>query len=172
MKILKSLKFVCLMFGLLLMGACSDGEDGAVGPQGEQGIQGEPGEDGNANVNSYLFEDQSFSAGEVSFDLPAISQDILGNGAVLAYLRPQGANFWYGIPYYYQSSSLTVYGIFPGLVRLSSTFNVSSYDFRFVVIEGTDGLASKAISLERELKQAGIDISDFYQVADYYGLEY
>ncbi|WP_421811061.1 collagen-like triple helix repeat-containing protein [Flagellimonas sp.] len=172
MKVLKLLKFVCIMFGLVLLGACSDGEDGAVGPQGEQGIQGEPGEDGNANVRSYLFEDQSFIAGEVPFDLPAITQDILDNGVVLSYLRPQGANFWYGIPYYYQSSSLTVYGIFPGTVRLSSTFDVTSYDFRFVVIEGADGSASKATNVEQELKQAGVDVSDFYQVADYYGLDY
>jgi hypothetical protein len=169
---MKISRLVYVLMGAMIIYACSDGEDGATGPQGEQGIQGEPGEDGNANVQSYLFEDQAFSAGQVSFDVPAITQDILDYGAVLAYLRPQGATFWYGIPYYYQSASLTVYGIFPGLVRLSSTFDVSSYDFRFVVIEGNEGSTSKSMSVEQELKQAGVDISDFYEVADYYGLEY
>ncbi|MBW8244440.1 collagen-like protein [Muricauda oceani] len=172
MKILKLSKLFSLLFALLLFGACSDGEDGAVGPQGEQGVQGEPGEDGNANVKSYLFEDQSFMAGEVPFDLPAVTQDILDNGVVLAYLRPLNANLWFGIPYYYQTSSLTVYGIFPGTVTLSSTFDVNNYDFRFVVIEGTDGSAFKGMGVEQELKQAGVDVSDFYQVADYYGLDY
>ncbi|MFC4218716.1 hypothetical protein [Flagellimonas marina] len=172
MKKLRLSKVVFLISGLMLLAACSDGEDGAVGPQGEQGIQGEPGEDGNANVRSYLFEDQSFTAGEVPFNVPAVTQDILDYGVVLAYLRPLNANLWFGIPYYYQTSSLTVYAISPGTVTLSSTFDVTSYDFRFVVIQGTDGSASKAISVEQELKQAGVDISDFYQVADYYRLTY
>ncbi|WP_127138288.1 collagen-like protein [Flagellimonas oceanensis] len=177
MKILKLSKFVFLMFGLALLWACSNGEDGAAGAQGEQGIQGEPGEDGNANVQSFLFENQSFSPGNVAFDIPAISQDILDYGVVLGYLKQQNATHWYSMPFYYDggsqpAGSVRIYRISLGSVVITNTLTIGGYNFRFVVIEGVSGATSKAMSVEEELKQAGVDISDFYQVAEYYGLEY
>ena len=80
------------------------------------------------------------------------------------------------MPFYYeggsQTGSVEIYQISLGSVEITSTLNIGSYDFRFVVIEGTDGSASKAMSVKQELKQAGVDISDFYQVAGYYELSY
>jgi len=167
MKILRLSKVVCFIFGLMLLGACSDGEDGAVGPQGEQG------EDGNANVKSYLFEDQSYSIGTGTiFEIPAITQSILDYGVVLVYTRAVGANFWYSLPIYNGNDFMVIHTIRLGELNLRCSYSGSAVDFRIVVIEGTDGSASKAMSVEQELKRAGVDVSDFYQVADYYGLDY
>jgi hypothetical protein len=173
MKKLRLSKVVFLISGLMLLGACSDGEDGAVGPQGEQGIQGEPGEDGNANVKSYLFENQTLVDGNTLFTIPAITQDIMDYGVVLGYFQTSSEDLWFALPYRSaQDFHVFIYSIALQQLTIRSTVAASDVDFRFVVIQGTDGSASKAISVEQELKQAGVDISDFYQVADYYRLTY
>lgn len=165
------LVYVCI--AAFAIYACSDGEDGAMGPQGEQGIQGEPGEDGNANVRSYLFEDQEITQGYQSFSVPGITQDILDHGVVFGYFKnvTVPVDTWLTMPYNNSTNILNISRIALGESVLFSTFD-TTVNLRFVVVEGEEGVSSEGMTVNEELKKAGVDISDFYEVADYYGLEY
>ncbi len=91
---------------LLLLAAC-EGAEGPVGPPGPPGPSGGPGVQGppgNANVRTFTF---NFDNGDAVFEndlaripveIPALSADIVENGAVLAFMQTQNSS-WFAIPY-------------------------------------------------------------------------
>lgn len=170
-----NLKLLIIAF-LAIMAACSP-EDGKDGQDGAQGIQGEPGqdgEDGNANITSYLFEYINLEPGRRTFPIPAITNDILQNGAVLGYSRNLYYNEWFPLPINYQNGTyIKILLIKEGNVEIESTSVFQQLHFRFVVIEGSAGNRSSKQSetIFKELKKAGIDINDYNAVANYYNLQ-
>lgn len=202
MKLLSISKYFFLVACTIVLLSCStnDGEQGIPGPQGEQGIpgpqgeqgqqgeqgppgqpgedgqdgtDGQDGQDGNANVTSYLFTDQTLTTGfNNPFEIPAITQEIMDHGVVLGYMRETGDYGWYGLPFNTGTNYIHIYTISTGLLKLNSSFSISKLDLRFIVIEGKNGSSGKANTIRDELKEADVDISDYYQVATYLGLEY
>ncbi|WP_162417950.1 collagen-like triple helix repeat-containing protein [Cyclobacterium roseum] len=137
-----------------------DGATGAQGPQGEQGPEGAPGEDGkdgNANVmvKTITVTDQSYSDDYLSakhsnntlFFFPAkiakindpdITEDIVANGMVLAYIRvPIGLAFepsqWTSLPYTYRHLNQIYTG------NYSSAFSLNTFSLSFYFTRNTEG---------------------------------
>jgi len=192
MKLLSMSKYFFLVACTIVLLSCStnDGEQGIPGPQGEQGQPGEqgppgqPGEDGqdgtdgqdgqdgNANVTSYFFTDQTLTTGfNNPFEIPAITQEIMDHGVVLGYMR-EGDYGWYSLPFNTGANYIHIYTISTGLLKLNSSLSISKLDLRFIVIEGKDGSSGKSNTIQDGMKEAGVDISNYYQVADYLGLEH
>ncbi|QCX01707.1 collagen-like protein [Aggregatimonas sangjinii] len=175
------------------------GPIGPQGPQGEQGSQGEPGqdgadgqdgEDGNANVQTFLVDLSTLDqVSFVSIPIEGLTQEVLDRDIVLAYVSyfPNSTKFWAGLPVLGNDTSV-------GL-NFNIAFSISTqaaeldfidlqtgdqYDitlgelqeFKLAVIEvlSTSGKSSKA-SILQELKNAGVDVNDYQQVANYFGLE-
>ncbi|WP_162342887.1 collagen-like triple helix repeat-containing protein [Cyclobacterium salsum] len=140
-----------------------DGETGPQGEQGEQGPQGVPGEDGkdgvdgNANVlvKTITVTDQSYSDDYLSakhsnntlfffpakiakIDDPDITEDIVANGMVLAYIRvPIGLAFepsqWTNLPYTYRHLNQIYTG------NYSSAYSLNTFSLAFYFTKNTEG---------------------------------
>jgi len=166
-------KLMVMALGAILILSCSgeDGMDGAIGPQGVDGIDGQ---DGNANVVSVLVSGVDIAAGSNTIDLPELTQDIFDNGFIIGYVTiPERPNFWESIPVVIGSEvRLDITEFTVGSVILDATFN-QTLNFRFVLVAGTSatGKTSQATTL-KELKEAGIDINNYREVMDYFGLDY
>ncbi|MEX2511262.1 MAG: hypothetical protein WD398_00030 [Cyclobacteriaceae bacterium] len=133
------------------------GSQGEQGRRGEQGEPGPPGEDGNANVlvktitvteegyiDDYLSAKHSnntlffFPAKIAKIDDQDITQDIVDNGLVLAYIRvPLGLGFqptqWVNLPYTYRH----INQIYTG--NYSSAFSLNTFTLAFYFTKNTEG---------------------------------
>lgn len=136
------------------------GPEGPQGPQAEQGpegLQGPPGEDGNANVlvKSITVTNQNYIDGNLSakhtnntlFFFPAkianiedpdITEDIVANGLVLAYIRvPVGLSFepsqWTNLPYTYRHLN-EIY-----TANYSSAYSLNTFSLAFYFTRNTEG---------------------------------
>lgn len=133
------------------------GPAGLQGPLGEQGPQGEDGVDGNANVlvktititnqnyiddflsakhtnNSLFF----FPAKIANIEDPDITEDIVANGLVLAYIRvPVGLGFepsqWTNLPYTYRHIN-QIY-----TANYSSAYSLNTLSLAFYFTKNTEG---------------------------------
>jgi hypothetical protein len=117
----------------------ADGIAGSPGTPGSPGVQGATGATGSADVQSYLFLSQTVAPlGDITFNVPAITQSIVTQGVILVYVRNSGSNMWYPLPYSEAGDTLTVedYGV--GFVAVKPNFNGTNLDFRIVVIAGTN----------------------------------
>ena len=166
-----NLKFIMITLFTIAITACSP-EDGKDGTNGEQGI---PGQDGNANVESYIFENVALSMGnENIFLLPAITQDIVDNGVVLGYITNSINVAWFPLPYIDGGETLSIFYITPGSLAISSSTDSAELTFKFVLIDGTPGDGSKTSgksskeAIYNELKTAGVDLNDYDAVVNYY----
>ena len=116
------------------------GADGATGATGATGAAGADGKDGvSANVQTFLFTNKSVVlTGFNTFNVPAITQDIVNQGVVLVYFRSTGSTTgFYALPYTEndRSVSLSSYGV--GYINIKTNFNGAGLDFKVVVITGT-----------------------------------
>lgn len=172
-----------------------EGPAGATGATGATGPQGAAGVDGNANVTtiSLLYEDITWTAGTYlghdanTFTMTndAVNQDIIDHGTVLAYCNFDGV--WFSLPmvwvneagtglksviHSYVLNTITLYAFQSGAVL--DPVDISEYRFLLITdntVTGTkSGTTGKAIT--KELSKAGVDISDYYQVMNYFGLKY
>jgi len=181
--------------GLLLMAGLFSCE-GPVGPQGAPGADGTDGTngvDGNANVTMVrlLSSDITWVSGDYlgrtantfSFTENAVNQDIIDHGAVLGFcfLSPD----WYPLPFTWESDG--------GSTRQSvmhtyalNTISLFAYqtsgvldpnllsEYRFFLI--TDNTVTKSASAEQDILErlgnAGVDVNNYYELMDYFGLEY
>jgi hypothetical protein len=80
-------KLISLVFTLIvIISGCT--KEGPEGPAGKDGINGK---DGNANVVSATITSSAWvyntPSWVISFSYPAITQDIINNGAVLVYIK-------------------------------------------------------------------------------------
>jgi hypothetical protein len=169
------------------------GVAGPQGPAGEDGEDGEAGKDGNANVTMIrlLGDDVIWEEGEYlgrpantfSLEAKAVNSDIVNHGLVLGYCRM--VNLWYQLPFIYVFDASYVQHIFHTFSL--NTITLFAYDtdgvfepnmineFKFLLI--TDNtITTKGASAENsilgKLKEAGVDVNNYYEVLEYYGVKY
>jgi hypothetical protein len=177
------------------------GVPGEEGPQGEIGPQGEKGDPGNANVliktititnqdyiDDYLSAKHSnntlffFPAKIANIEDPDISEDIVNNGLVLAYiLVPIGLGFnptqWTSLPYTYRH----INQIYTG--NYSSAYSLNTFSLAFYFTRNTEGsmpdirdwtVPDNSIkyviisgNVAGRLSNARIDLSNFHVVEEF-----
>lgn len=114
------------------------GPQGPTGPAGPQGPTGSTGADGTMSVKSYLLINKSVTlTGFTNFAIPAITQDIVDSGVVLAYFRTTGSTgAYYALPYSEAGRTITLSDFGVGYVNIKANFSQSGLDFKIVVIPG------------------------------------
>ncbi len=169
------------------------GIQGAAGPQGPAGEDGEAGKDGNANVtmikllgDDVIWEEGDYlgrPANTFSLEAKAVNSDIIDHGVVLGYCRMDAS--WYQLPFIYVFDASYVQHIFHTFSL--NTITLYAYDtdgvlepsmineFKFLLI--TDNtITTKGASAEDnilgKLKEAGVDVKNYYEVLEYYGVKY
>lgn len=172
------------------------GPQGAQGPQGEQGEQGPEGlqgEDGNANVVSIILPDSIVAWEEgsylgktssvYSFTAEEVDQDIIDHGIVLGYFNLFG-DAWYQMPWSWENNAGTSRQYILHTWKLneitlyaydsSGTINPDVTEWRFMLITDNTDMAKSTSKdhIINKLESEGVDVSNYYEVMDYYGLEY
>ncbi|WP_164732878.1 hypothetical protein [Flagellimonas marinaquae] len=159
----------------------ADGADGVDGVDGADGADGADGVDGNANVQEHIFDisgEDDYSS--LSLNLNTIV-DNPSNYAFLYYIEtPTGLK--YSIPgslsanVFYARVWLNSGGFFN--IRFhdtsdNSNYQVSQGEFDKVIVVAIELTSANKNSenIMAELKAAGVDTSDYNQVAAYLGLE-
>lgn len=156
------------------------GEQGIPGEQGEQGEQGElgePGEDGNANVTSFSIDVSGIGGDTFIIDLPEGIDTNPSQNALLFYLKNnQGAYVPIpgGIPF--PKAGHCAISITATQVLITFFDNDASYGFaagywQELIIIATEVTNSGKQGYFKDLKNAGVDTSDYHAVAKYFGLE-
>jgi hypothetical protein len=171
------------------------GDTGPAGPAGPTGQTGQAGKDGNANVTviSLLGEDVTWLEGEYlrrpasfySLEDEAVNEDIIDHGIVLGYCNILGN--WYVMPltwededggerqYVLHTYSLNTITLFAyqtsGFMELDADVFL---EYRFMLITDNTVLGKKGLSAKdnilMKLKDDGVDINNYNEVADYFGL--
>lgn len=184
------------------------GQQGIPGDDGEKGDQGEPGDDGkdgNANVvvktitvadedyiDDYLSAKHTdntlffFPAKVANIEDTDITEDIVSNGTVLAYIEvPVGLGFsptqWVSLPYSYRHINQIYTGNYSSGYRLN-TISISFYftrnmdgtmpdirdwtvatnSIKYVIISGNDAA---------KMSNAKVDLGNLRAVEEYFGLD-
>ncbi len=184
-------KYVVPAICILAIYSCSDGEDGAIGPegpqgeqgitgvQGEQGIPGTNGQDGNSNVQTYVFDTSADSGTTIRLNFPELTQDVLDNDVVLTYVLRDN-NKYYPIPGISINHTievelaLEILDIFFYERSTGNTVSVSIGKYplvKTIIIESTKKSKSSKYQILKDLEQANVDIYDYDQVVNYYGLK-
>lgn len=169
---------------LLLMGlvavlalSCSaeDGEDGAIGPQGPAGVDGV---DGNANVSALKYDLSTVSGSFYNQEIPEITDEVLNNYAILTYLKLNNGEYnpipgtFFGVRHIVRFEV--------GLCKLDFARVDTETSFSYpegnlaelrVVLIAPSNISGKIPSIT-DLKKAGVDVSNYYEVMDYFGLDY
>jgi len=176
--------------------SCSpeDGADGAQGAQGPAGQDGTNGEDGNANVQAYIFNNPAWgSASGMNIDMAGILTDeVINNDAILTYVKHSSTGTIGVIPGSVWNGNYRDYAVFlkdssdpnPENITIVSlemngsftpNANLWGIDWVKVVIIESSNTTAKSLGKQgvfNELKAAGVDINNYNEVMDYYGLDY
>ncbi len=191
-----NLIIILMLFSIFII-SC-EGPEGPVGPAGPQGSQGPAGpqgpagEDGNANVSiiSLSSDDitwtQSYYLGRTAnlftLDTAVVNQDIIDHGTVIGYLYLYS---WYPMPFTWENSSGSSRQYVLFNYKLN-TINLYAYstnglldpdaitEYRFMLITDntvTSGRKAAGSSVLDALEDAGVDVSDYYAVCAYYGID-
>jgi hypothetical protein len=169
------------------------GADGVDGIDGVDGTDGTDGADGNANVIiiSLLEEDITWTAGSYlgrtsnvfTLDTTAVTQDIVDHGTVLGFCTINPT--WYALPFTWENAAgtsrqyvfhtyaldmINLYAyqtsgvLFPGAIT----------EYRFLLITDNTVLtkSSSGKNVLSRMEQAGVDVTNYYEVMDYFGLKY
>jgi len=174
--VISKTRYVLMALIIALTVSCN-GEDGAIGPPGpagQNGTNGNDGIDGNANVTSVTMAGTSFIDGENNYSVSELTQDILDTGVVIGYLRNSGASTWFALPLSFSGFEVFIQSMQLGTITLRANYNGNDVDLRFVFIESTNKSAAKLSkqSVLDKLKAAEVDINNYNEVMDYYGLDY
>ena len=162
------------------------GPAGADGTNGIDGTDGSDGTDGNANVTASAWITPVWSAtnatfGEFSSTDAAITADFMNTGVILSYTDwTGGGQIVYALPYTFQDGGTVSVNFDMQLGKIHWWFQAdhnytpnTGAKFRYVLIPAS---ASKSANPKQEifynLDRAGVDINNYYQVMDYYGLKY
>ncbi len=155
---------------VLFAGLSACGDDDPVGPSGNATV--------HAIVVDFSMDDAVINGpvASVQYDVPAITPNVVDNGAVLTYFREQGT--WTAMPYTFGEES-------PDLAAVDYTLTFGyAYDDDFLELfyEASSG---EAVDLSAQpdqevkvviidampLSKTGIDLTNYEAVADYFGLE-
>ncbi len=184
-------KFMYVLLIALITGfAACEGPEGPAGPAGADGIDGTDGvdgQDGNANVIASDWITPTWSAtnttyGDYEYSDAAITSDMMNSGVILSYTDWTGlGQYIYALPYTFQDGGTVSinFNMQAGKVRwwFSADHNYtpnSGAKFRYVLIpsSNTDKSANPQQEILYNLDKAGVDINDYYQVMNYFGLDY
>jgi len=187
-KTIKLLGLAFMTLSLTFTSCGKDGDDGAMGPAGAQGIagqdgtNGEDGEDGNANVKTIKIDATAWDGNFESVDVSEITQPVLDNDAILAYMLSQNS-FYYAMPgtvdggAYNTRPYYKVGKFYVNFNNLDGTsYSITAGDIvevKLIIIESTESSASSKSGkrdIHEELKSAGININDYRAVANYLGI--
>ncbi len=166
-----------------------DGMNGINGIDGIDGVQGPAGEDGNANViaSDWLDLSGDFISGllvevEVnSFEDSRITQELIDTYVILVYarsfnttrVRPIPETFFNQVYTYSLSSFVNEFNFIGRHVDGFSDIVLDRFEaVRYVFIPSSNTSKSSKENALAELKNAGVDTSNYYEVMDYFGLEY
>ena len=172
------------------------GPQGPAGPQGEQGppgADGADGADGNANVtiislpNSEVTWTSGSYLGRTSnvFTLTTeeVNQDIIDHGIVLGYFNLFGTA-WYSLPFTWENAAgtsrqylLHTYALNSITLYAYETTGVLSpgvSEYRFMLITGNNvsTKSSEGKGILSEMEKAGVDVNNYYELMDYFGIDY
>jgi len=147
-----------------------DGAQGPAGVNGTNGTDGTDGEDGNANVQVLTYDLSMASSSFHEQAVPEITQEVLANDVILGYVSapgPNSANTTYPLPAIADNLPINI------AVAISEGF----YSLDFVASNGgpasiIEGELDTKEAILSELKNAGVDISDYYAVMGYFHLKY
>lgn len=176
MKTLKKASYILLVALTSTAISCSP-EDGATGPQGPAGM------DGNANVRNITFDASNFAGTFTDVFIPELTQDVLENDALLTYLND--GTLWFPVP-----CPAEAYG-FDLAVDVNYDIGLVSFDYsdatgtsvdifagelqsgRLIIIESSSSTTrGNQFDIAKELRDKGVDINNYYEVCDYFNLEY
>lgn len=155
---------------------------------GTNGEDGEAGEDGNANVQKLTWDLSQTPAGESSIPIivPEFTPEVLQNNTLIAHLEVSDDtdSFYFLLPGRVQAfgQDVAIYYTEEGL--LLSLYNPDgtpgnwpdlpegvSVTLHITMVEiSTNAMAGKN-SVADNLKNAGVDIANYHEVMEYYGLE-
>lgn len=180
-------KYILLAFIVAFSFACSaeDGADGPAGPAGANGTDGTNGADGNANVQVLTIDATTFAGTSDDVVVPELTQDIVDNDVVIGYLTDDGTN-WVPVPCPYDTYQ------FDFSVHVTLTSGYFSLDYgnssgtsqsitagdlqalKIVIIEATTAGRSSNTKQQvySDLDQAGVNVNNYYEVCDFYGIAY
>jgi len=190
---MKTIKFLTYAVFVLFLGVAitsckgddgADGADGIDGSAGADGLDGNDGNDGNANVQTLTYDISTESGIEFSVSVPEITQSVIDNDVVLSYVL-SAANWSYPIPgpgiagahlirNYFNS---TFYSLgFKNWDGTNLDMTAGQYTtLKLIIIESTGsksaGNNTAQVEIYTELKNAGVDINDYQDVCDYYGIK-
>jgi len=171
------------------------GLTGATGSAGSNGTNGTNGTNGNANVItiSLLTADITWTAGSFfgrtantyALTNTGVNSDIIDHGTVLGYYRTSST--WSPLPFYWENNAGTsrqsvVFTYALNTITLwawaTSGALIPSVlsEYRFLLITDNTVTPAKGVSASSEIldkfKKAGVDVNDYYEVMDYFGLDY
>ena len=165
------------------------GEQGIQGPQGEQGVPGEqgepgePGEDGNANVRRFNISLEGYSGSTFNIPFPnEVTAEDIDNSAFFFYvvrndlkypvpgLGPGGIFY---VRVYFSVVENGIYLEFEDIPNFDAQVVSEGYLQELILIVAEANVVGKSSqeSVMSQLKAAGVDTSDYYAVAEYFGLE-
>ncbi len=193
-----SSKLMYVLFLIIFAGLIGcKGEKGDMGPAGANGTDGTDGTNGtngNANVTtlSLLSTDITWTAGSYLgrtsnvyvMTENAVNSDIIDHGTVLAYCRL--GEDWYALPFTWENSTGTSrqyvfhsYALNTITLYAYQTTGVLNplaiEEYRFLLI--TDNtVVTKGASAQQDilnsLSKANVNVNNYYEVMDYFGLPY
>jgi len=185
--VISKTKYVLMALIMIVSFSCSpedgaDGAQGAAGPAGQDGTNGQNGEDGNANVQTFTFDVSAESGSSIDLSITEFTQSVLDNDVILWYLKVgnlsypipgSGPNAGYVVRTYAQVGTTRLN--FHNWNGTSYSINAGDIDMvKIIIIESTNTTA-KSLGKQHvfnELKAAGVDINNYNEVMDYYGLDY
>jgi len=172
------------------------GPAGQTGQTGPAGQDGQDGQDGNANVTviSLLSTDITWLEGEYlgrpanvfSLESAEVNDDIIDHGIVLGYCNIN--ENWQLLPFSwedvegtlrmyllhsYSPGTITLYAYMTGGVLEPDPGIITEYRFMLITdntVMGSKG-ATAGADIMVKLEKAGVDIKNYYEVRNYFGLK-
>jgi len=169
----------------------ADGTDGIAGTAGTDGADGADGADGNANMTivSLLSSDITWTAGSYLgrdaniFDLTenSVNQDIIDHGTVLGFCYLSSK--WWGLPFIWEGNggtstqhvlhSYALNTISLYAYNTAGVFNPGGItEYRFLLITDNTVTKSSGGDILDKLSNAGVDVNNYYELMDYFDLDY
>ena len=193
MKTMKFLTYATFVLFLGLAISSCGGDDGADGATGPAGTAGTNGTDGNANVHTYVFNNPIWSTSNsyLRLSIGSLSTSVSNGDAILGYVNQTAIANIFSVP----GTVITPNGNKQyGVSYVSTNYDIISYDpdgsrtatadlpamtwVKVIIIDSTsttdtDGngrVASTKQLVYNELEAADVDVSDYYAVCAYYGI--
>jgi len=171
------------------------GPQGPAGQDGQDGLDGQNGQNGNANVTiiSLMSTDITWLEGYYlerlsnvyAFEAPEVTDDIINHGTVLGFCLI--SEEWHSLPivwedtdgltrayviHTYSPNTITLYAFQTGDVLDPSVIE----EYRFLLITDNTVTPAKGMSSDGDIltrmAEAGVDVENYYEVLDYFGIKH